>query len=117
MTEERMRALHFSNDMVDDVTKLVYLHLRIHTYALGWTDRAVRRYVRDAGPLLTELNDSNAADCHNPEPPQSCHPRQRMNELVDRIASLREREELRRHPTPARRASGHGRTWASRPDR
>ncbi|MET0276462.1 MAG: HDIG domain-containing metalloprotein, partial [Acidimicrobiia bacterium] len=30
MTEERLRALKYPNDMVDDVTKLVYLHLRIH---------------------------------------------------------------------------------------
>jgi poly(A) polymerase len=46
MTEERMRALRFPSDLVEDVTKLVYLHLRIHTYAMGWTDKAVRRYVR-----------------------------------------------------------------------
>ena len=63
MTEERLRTLKYPNDVVDDVTKLVYLHLRIHTYAMGWTDKAVRRYVRDAGPLLDELNHLQRCDC------------------------------------------------------
>ena len=60
---ERLRALKYPNDFVDDVTKLVYLHLRIHTYAMGWTDPAVRRYVRDAGDLLDDLNDLQRCDC------------------------------------------------------
>ena len=63
MTEERLRALKYPNDVVDDVAQLVYLHLRIHTYAMGWTDKAVRRYVRDAGPLLDELNHLQRCDC------------------------------------------------------
>ena len=49
MTRDRMRALKYSSDDVEAVTKLVYLHLRFHTYAMGWTDSAVRRFVRDAG--------------------------------------------------------------------
>jgi len=57
MTEERMRALRFPNELVEDVTKLVYLHLRIHTYAMGWSDKAVRRYVRDAGDLLDDRSE------------------------------------------------------------
>jgi poly(A) polymerase len=94
MTEERMRALHFSNEMVEDVTKLVYLHLRIHTYALGWTDRAVRRYVRDAGPLLDDLNQLQRADCTTRNHRKAATLARRMDELVERIANLREREEL-----------------------
>ena len=61
MTEERMRALKYPNDIVDDVVKLVYLHLRIHTYAMGWTDKAVRRYVRDAGRCSTSSTTCSAA--------------------------------------------------------
>ena len=30
---------------------------------MGWTDSAVRRYVRDAGPLLDELNELTRCDC------------------------------------------------------
>src|SRR5215831_15052910 len=47
MTEERLRALRYPADVVAAVTKLVFLHLRIHTYAMGWSEKAVRRYVRD----------------------------------------------------------------------
>ena len=47
---------------VEDVRTLVELHLRFHGYGEGWTDAAVRRYVRDAGPLLDELNQLTRAD-------------------------------------------------------
>jgi poly(A) polymerase len=57
MTRERMQALRYSTDDIETVSKLVELHLRFHTYKMGWTDRAVRRYVRDAGPLLDRLNE------------------------------------------------------------
>src|SRR5688572_23230458 len=55
MARDRLRALRYPNEFVDDVTQLVFLHLRFHTYKMGWTDTAVRRYVRDAGPLLADL--------------------------------------------------------------
>jgi poly(A) polymerase len=94
MTEERLRALRFSNDIVHDVTKLVYLHLRIHTYAMGWTDRAVRRYVRDAGPLLVELNELQRADCTTRNQRKAAALARRMDDLEGRVESLRAREEL-----------------------
>jgi poly(A) polymerase len=47
MTRVRMEALRYSADDVNTVVRLVELHLRFHTYRLGWTDKAVRRYVRD----------------------------------------------------------------------
>ena len=53
MTRDRMQALRYSNDDIEDVTKLVRLHLRFHTYQMGWTDSAVRRFVRDAGTFWT----------------------------------------------------------------
>ncbi len=47
-----------------EVTRLVELHLRFHGYGNGvWTDSAVRRYVRDAGPLLARLHKLTRADC------------------------------------------------------
>ena len=63
MAKERLLALRYPNEIVDDVTKLVYLHLRFHTYRMGWTDSAVRRYVHDAGRLLDELNELTRCDC------------------------------------------------------
>jgi len=56
LTRARLRELRYSKDEIDDVSDLVYLHMRPHTFKMGWTDRAVRRYVRDAGPLLDRLN-------------------------------------------------------------
>jgi poly(A) polymerase len=94
MTEERLRALKYPNDVVEDVTKLVYLHLRIHTYAMGWTDKAVRRYVRDAGPLLAELNELQRCDCTTRNKNRARALARRMDELEERIAQLREQEEL-----------------------
>jgi poly(A) polymerase len=94
MTEERMRALRFPTDVIDDVTKLVYLHLRIHTYAMGWTDKAVRRYVRDAGPLLDDLNLLQRCDCTTRNRQRAAALARRMDELEARIAELREQEEL-----------------------
>jgi poly(A) polymerase len=94
MTEERMRALKYPNDVVEAVTKLVYLHLRIHTYAMGWTDKAVRRYVRDAGPLLDELNHLQRCDCTTRNQNRARALQRRMDDLETRIAELRGREEL-----------------------
>ena len=94
MTEERLRALKYPNDVIDDVTKLVYLHLRIHTYAMGWTDKAVRRYVRDAGPLLDDLNHLQRCDCTTRNQNRARALARRMDELEARIAELREQEEL-----------------------
>jgi poly(A) polymerase len=94
MAEERLRALRFPNDVVADVTQLVYLHLRIHTYAMGWTDKAVRRYVRDAGDLLDELNHLQRCDCTTRNQNRARALQRRMDDLERRIAELREQEEL-----------------------
>jgi poly(A) polymerase len=94
MTEERLRALRFPAEVIADVTQLVYLHLRIHTYAMGWSDKAVRRYVRDAGPLLDELNHLQRCDCTTRNPKRAATLQRRMDELEARIEELREQEEL-----------------------
>jgi poly(A) polymerase len=94
MTRKRMTALRYPNDEVDLVTELVNLHLRFHTYRLGWTDRAVRRYVRDAGPLLDRLNELTRCDCTTRNAAKARALDRRMDELVARIATLREQEEL-----------------------
>jgi poly(A) polymerase len=94
MTEERLKALRYPADVVAAVTKLVFLHLRIHTYAMGWTDKAVRRYVRDAGDLLDELNHLQRCDCTTRNPKRAAALARRMDDLEARIAELREQEEL-----------------------
>jgi poly(A) polymerase len=94
MTRERMQALRYSADDVDAVTRLVELHLRFHTYQMGWTDSAVRRYVRDAGLLLAELNLLTRCDCTTRNERRARELSARMDDLEQRIAELAEREEL-----------------------
>jgi poly(A) polymerase len=100
MAEERLRALRYPSDVVEDVSRLIYLHLRIHTYAMGWTDRAVRRYARDAGPLLDDLNHLVRCDCTTRNKARARALNQRMDELEARVAALREQEELDRIRPP-----------------
>ena len=94
MTRDRMRALRYGNDDIDAVTRLVDLHLRFHTYSMGWTDAAVRRYVRDAGPLLAELNELTRCDCTTRNESKARALSRRMDQLEARITELRTSEEL-----------------------
>jgi poly(A) polymerase len=94
MARERLVALRYPSDVVDDVVELVYLHLRFHTYRMGWTDAAVRRYVRDAGHLLPELNVLTRSDCTTRNQKKAAELARRMDELEARIDELRAREEL-----------------------
>ena len=94
MTRKRLTALRYSNDDIEAITELVALHLRFHTYQMGWTDSAVRRYVRDAGPLLAELNVLTRCDCTTRNERKAAVLAKRMDELEDRIVELNEREEL-----------------------
>ncbi|MGW1005719.1 CCA tRNA nucleotidyltransferase [Streptomyces sp. NPDC002520] len=64
MARRRLRTLMFTNQLIEDVARLVELHLRFHGYVEEkWTDPAVRRYVRDAGPLIDRLHKLTRADC------------------------------------------------------
>ena len=95
MARDRMRALRFSNELVDDVSRLVFLHLRFHGYQDEvWSDAAVRRYARDAGPLLNELNELTRCDCTTRNERKARMLAARMDALEARIAELDEREEL-----------------------
>jgi poly(A) polymerase len=95
MTRTRMEALRYSAADTDTVVRLVELHLRFHTYRLGWTDKAVRRYVRDAGPLLERLNELTRCDCTTRNAAKARALARRMDELEARITELGEQEELR----------------------
>ena len=94
MTRHRMRALKFDNDTIKQVSELVRLHLRFHTYKMGWTDAAVRRYVRDAGPLLAQLNALTRADVTTRNAKKARRIQRRMDDLEERIVTLQEQEEL-----------------------
>ena len=94
MSRARLKAMKYSTHDTDAITDLVALHLRFHTYQMGWTDSAVRRYVRDAGPLLNELNVLTRCDCTTRNERKALMLSQRMDELEARIAELAKNEEL-----------------------
>ncbi|MCA4728223.1 CCA tRNA nucleotidyltransferase [Mycobacterium avium] len=97
MVRKRLRALKYSKQMVDDVSQLVYLHLRFHGYGDGkWTDSAVRRYVTDAGPLLPRLHKLVRADCTTRNKRRAARLQASYDRLEARIAELAAREDLAR---------------------
>jgi len=95
LARKRMKALRFSNDEIDQVSKLVELHLRFHGYGTGeWTDSAVRRYVRDAGDLLSRLHVLTRADCTTRNRRKADALRSAYDDLEERIDRLQEQEQL-----------------------
>jgi len=94
MARDRMQALRYPTDDVEAVRQLVYLHLRFHTYGMGWTDSAVRRFVRDAGDQLDRLIELTRCDVTTRNRHKADRLARRMDELELRIAELRAREEL-----------------------
>ncbi|MEE6179065.1 CCA tRNA nucleotidyltransferase [Mycobacterium sp. 050134] len=97
MVRKRLRALKYSKQMVDDVSQLVYLHLRFHGYGEGkWTDSAVRRYVTDAGPLLPKLHKLVRADCTTRNKRRAARLQASYDRLEARIDELAAQEDLAR---------------------
>ena len=95
MGKERMKKLRFDNHIINDVAQLIFLHLRFHGYGNGeWTDSAVRRYVRDAGELLTHLHLLTRADCTTRNQKKAEGLAKTYDQLEARIALLMEQEEL-----------------------
>jgi poly(A) polymerase len=94
MTRERMKALRYPTGEIEEVCRLVELHLRFHTYQLGWTDSAVRRYARDAGELLERLNELTRCDCTTRNAAKARALGARMDELERRLEEMRKQEEL-----------------------
>ncbi|MCA1655317.1 MAG: CCA tRNA nucleotidyltransferase, partial [Pseudonocardiaceae bacterium] len=97
MVRKRLRALRYSKEVVEDVAQLVYLHLRFHGYGRGeWTDSAVRRYVTDAGPLLSRLHKLVRADCTTRNRRKAAALQRTYDELEARITRIEAEEDLAR---------------------
>ncbi|MEX0757092.1 MAG: CCA tRNA nucleotidyltransferase [Acidimicrobiia bacterium] len=100
IARDRLRQLRYPNDLVSEVRQLVFLHLRPHTLKMGWTDSAVRRYVRDAGDLLEDLNELVRCDVTTGNARRAAAIQQRIDELELRIAELRKRETIEKLRPP-----------------
>jgi poly(A) polymerase len=93
LAEQRLRALRYPERIIHDVRALVEMHLRFHSY-LSWTDGGLRRYVRDAGPLLDRLNLLTRADTTTANPAKAREFARLQDELEERIARLAEEENI-----------------------
>jgi poly(A) polymerase len=93
LAAKRLTALRFDKDTIAAVSRLIELHLRFFGYTEGaWTDSAVRRYVRDAGPLLTSLNILTRADVTTRNRRKADQLGFAYDDLETRIAELAEAE-------------------------
>ena len=94
MARERLQTLRYPGQVINHVCTLIELHLRFHGYGEGWSDSAVRRYVRDAGPLLDKLNQLTRADVTTRNPERAMWFQALQDDLEERIARLAEEENL-----------------------
>src|SRR5690606_19281046 len=95
MARKRLQALRFDTDTINSVARLIELHLRFFGYAEGaWTDSAVRRYVRDAGPELERLHILTRADVTTRNRRKAARLASVYDDIERRIAELAAQEEL-----------------------
>ena len=95
MAKARLSALRYPKALIEDVSRLVFLHLRFYGYGEGeWTDAAVRRYVTDAGPLLDRLNKLVRSDCTTRNRRKAATLAANYDDLIRRIEHLRTQEEM-----------------------
>lgn len=93
LAAKRLKQLRFDNDTVAAVARLIELHLRFFGYTDGaWTDSAVRRYVRDAGPLLERLHILTRADVTTRNTRKADRLSFAYDNLEERIAAIAEAE-------------------------
>ncbi|GGM51435.1 CCA tRNA nucleotidyltransferase [Micromonospora sonchi] len=97
LTKARMKALRYPKDVTSKVTGLVALHLRFYGYGRGeWTDSAVRRYVTDAGDLLSQLHKLTRSDCTTRNRRKAAQLAADYDALEERIARIAAEEDLAR---------------------
>ena len=94
MARKRLKALRFPTKTIKDVTALIESHMRVHTYRLGWSDKAVRKYVREIGPeQLPRLGKLVRADCTTQNDFLAKKYGRLLDELEERIDQLEAAEE------------------------
>jgi poly(A) polymerase len=93
LAAKRLKQLRFDKETVTAVSRLIELHLRFFGYTDGaWTDSAVRRYVRDAGPLLERLHILTRADVTTRNRKKADRLGFAYDNLEERIAEIAEAE-------------------------
>ncbi|MEI4271632.1 CCA tRNA nucleotidyltransferase [Klenkia sp. LSe6-5] len=97
LVRKRLTALKYPKEVIEQVARLTFLHLRFHGYGSGgWTDSAVRRYVTDAGDLLPRLHKLVRSDSTTRNKRRAAALSATYDSLEQRIAELSAAEDLAR---------------------
>ena len=94
MTKKILKGLKYDNKTIKDISLLVEQHLRPHTFKMGWTDSAVRRYIVDAGHMLEDLNQLVRADVTTKNKTKAKEIYDNLDEMEKRIEEVKAKEEL-----------------------
>lgn len=100
MSKQILRRLKYSNDFIEYVAKLVYLHQRIPNDDGLWTDGAVRRFVRDAGTALDDLFIFAESDSTGKNTQKLARYRAQRQQLRERIVELEKQAEIAKIKSP-----------------
>ena len=94
MTKRILQELKYDKKTIKEVALLVELHLRPHTFKMGWTDSAVRRYIVDAGEVLDDLNNLVRADVTTKNKQKAQEIYDKLDEMENKIKDVLEKEEM-----------------------
>ena len=94
MTKSILKGLKYDKKTIKEVALLVELHLRPHTFKMGWTDSAVRRYIVDAGEVLDDLNNLVRADVTTKNKQKAQEIYDKLDEMENKIKEVLEKEEM-----------------------
>ena len=94
MTKKILKGLKYDNKTIENIALLVEQHLRPHTFKMGWTDSAVRRYIVDAGHMLEDLNQLVRADVTTKNKIKAKEIYDNLDEMEKRIEEVKAKEEL-----------------------
>jgi len=100
MTKKIMENLRYDKALINKVMRLVELHLRPHTFKMGWTDSAVRRYIVDASNEIEELNELVRSDVTTGNTRKREEIYGYLDNLQERILEVTKKEEVRNMRPP-----------------
>jgi poly(A) polymerase len=100
MARKILSNLKYPRELVEDVSRLVELHLRPNAYEPDWTDGAVRRLMREAGPNLERLLLLSRADVTSRRTERQRAADRRVNELQARCEELQRQADVARLTSP-----------------
>jgi poly(A) polymerase len=93
MAREILKRLHFDRDFIENVSRIVRLHMRANAYTPDWTDGAVRRLMLDSDESLPDLLDISRADITSYRAEKVSRAAARVAELAARCRLLQEEAE------------------------